>query len=132
MGNLLTRRDMLMRRFQQELASPAKDVTDVNPFLQKLYVIVDRHLSDSSFSVDQLAFEAAVSISTLNRKLAALIGLSASELIKKYRLKKAAELLTHGHGVAETAYQIGYDSPAHFSTIFKTVYGVAPSEYKRN
>ena len=139
-SNLLNRQQQLQQHFRQKLVTPVQAGTDdglaitveVSPFLQKLYDKIDQHLDNPAFSVDQLAFEAAVSSRTLHRKLTNLLGLSAAELIKNYRLKRAAELLGSGLSVAETTYGIGYDSPAHFSTIFKSVYGVTPSEYSQD
>ncbi len=134
-ANMLSRQQQLRQYFQSKLiVKPAENITvkevpATHPFLEKLYAIVDANLDDEGFSVDKLATKAAVSERTLQRKLATLIGLSPVEVIKQYRLKKATEFLKQGMGVAETTYMIGYESPAYFSTLFKSVYGVTPSEY---
>ena len=51
--------------------------------------------------------------------------------IRNYRLQYAADLLksNKGYNVTEVMYQIGIESPSHFSTSFKKLHGVSPSEY---
>ncbi len=46
------------------------------------------------------------------------------------RLKKAAELLSQGHSVNETAELVGYSDALYFSRLFKKHYGFAPSYLK--
>jgi AraC-like DNA-binding protein len=94
-----------------------------------LYSIIDEHLDDSNLNVEKLAMKAAVSHRTLNRKLSSLIGLSANELIKQYRLKRSVEFLKSGHNISETAYSVGFETHSHFTTSFKSFFGVTPTEY---
>ncbi|HET6253169.1 MAG TPA: helix-turn-helix transcriptional regulator, partial [Puia sp.] len=78
-----------------------------------------------------LAEKNAMSLRTLNRKLQAMIGLTAGDLIRQYRLQKSLSLLKSGHNVSETAYLVGFDTPAYFSQCFKDQYGVPPKDYMR-
>jgi len=64
-----------------------------NEFLLKVYKTIEDNINNSMLSVGYLATKLAVSKSTLNRKLSALTGISANELIKQYRLQRAAMLL---------------------------------------
>ena len=59
-----------------------------NEFLLKVYKTIEDNINNSTLSVGYLATNLAVSKSTLNRKLSALTGISANELIKQYRYKK--------------------------------------------
>jgi AraC-like DNA-binding protein len=74
----------------------------------------------------------AVSRSTLNRKISTLTGLSTNELIKQYRLQKAAIFLVSGKNVSETAYLAGFETPSYFTQCFKEFYKITPKEYCRN
>lgn len=137
--NLLTRRAQLQAYFQRQLAQPAADTTDLllvsdppgstHPFLEKLYAFVEERLDDSTFKAEDLASAVSMTRRTLHRKLVALVGLPPQEIIRQYRLRRATDLLRAGRNVSETAYLIGYDSPAHFTTIFKEFYGQTPSEF---
>jgi AraC-like DNA-binding protein len=49
--------------------------------------------------------------------------------MRQYRLKRATQLLQSGHNVSETAYLVGYESPAHFTATFKAFYQQTPSEF---
>lgn len=130
--NLLTRqqklRDYYFRQFGQP-EGPLETQAIADVFVQKLYEILDRHLDDSSFSVEDLALEVGMSRRTLHRKLTAVTNLTANELIRNYRLKKAAILLKSGKSPSETAYLVGFESPAYFATSFKEFYRRTPSEY---
>jgi len=48
-------------------------------------------------------------------------------------LQRAAELMrkNEGYNVTEVMYQIGIESNSYFSTSFKKLHGVSPSEFLR-
>lgn len=125
--NLLMRQQILRDYYYQQFTQPdATDSTDQSQpgileddFLRQLYTAIDTHLDDSTFGVEELARIVGMSRRTLNRKLAAVANQSANDIIRQYRLKRAAQFLRAGYNVSETAYLIGYESPAHFSLIFK-------------
>lgn len=100
-----------------------------NPFLEKLYSIMESQMDNSEFSVTELAMLLSLSPRTLHRKVIALIGIPPNEVIKKFRLKKASELLKQGYNISETAYMVGFESPSYFGQCFKEMYEVTPSEF---
>lgn len=60
------------------------------------------------------------------------IGTSPQKYILRYRLGKAAELLSqYSCSVSEAARSCGYKDTFNFSKMFKKEYGISPSEYKR-
>ncbi|MFD2573187.1 response regulator [Spirosoma soli] len=130
--NLLARQQRLRMLYQQQLARPELPQpmeTVQDGWLRTLYSVLDAHLDDSSFSVEQLAQYMALSSKTLLRKIQALTQLSTNDLIRRYRLRKAVDLLRAGHGVSETAYMVGFDTPSYFGQCFKEVYHVTPREF---
>lgn len=99
-------------------------------FIQKIKIILDKNLSDSSFGVEQLAAAANLSSSQLLRKLKALTNLTTVEFIRVYRLEKAAILLKQKNAtVSEVAYQTGFENLSYFTKVFQERYHVLPSEY---
>ncbi|MBF9220249.1 two-component regulator propeller domain-containing protein [Hymenobacter ruricola] len=97
-------------------------------FLEKFDAAVLAHLSDETYGVDQLGQELGLSRTQLHRKLKALTGQAPGEYLRNTRLLRALALLQAKVGtVAEVAYQVGYGSPAHFSTAFSRQFGYAPS-----
>ncbi|MFT3674274.1 MAG: ATP-binding protein [Chitinophagaceae bacterium] len=108
-------------------ADPLPEITD--PFLIQLYKEMDAKLEDPELGVDYLCKVMAMSRSTLNRKLKSLLNISTNDLIRQYRLQKAASLITEGLDIASAAYQVGFSSPSYFSQCFKEKYGVTPSDW---
>jgi len=122
----------LLYAFLQQSASE-KSLPDffktTDDFLMNLYAIIENNLDASSLSVGFLARNLAMSKSTLNRKLLLRTGLSPNEIIKRYRLQKAAVLLLSGKNVSEAAYSCGFETPSYFTQCFKKFYKITPKKY---
>jgi signal transduction histidine kinase/ligand-binding sensor domain-containing protein/DNA-binding NarL/FixJ family response regulator len=132
--NLLERQQKLRDRIQQELGVPDEPPGEPVPqdiFLTKLYARLDEHLDDDNFGVDQLVELVHLSRSSLHRKLKALTGLSTTEVVRNYRLKKACVFLREGFTSSDAAYKTGFGSPAYFTKCFREVYGITPGDYLR-
>jgi signal transduction histidine kinase/AraC-like DNA-binding protein len=132
--NLLVRQQTLRAHYQERLTQAdvpfqGQSETMTDKFLQKLYGLIELHLDDSQFGVEELAHEVGMSRRTLYRKLTAVANLTINDFMRQYRLKRGIQFLREGHNVSETAYLIGYESPAHFTTIFKEFYHKTPSEF---
>jgi signal transduction histidine kinase/ligand-binding sensor domain-containing protein/AraC-like DNA-binding protein len=132
-NNLIQQRDRLREHFKKEGIFQIDD-TNVTPtdkiFLTKALDIINKHLSDESFSVDVFANEIAMSRSQLGRKLVALVGESPGDLIRRIRLTKAAKLIEENFGnISEIAAEVGFNNPSNFARSFKTQFGVSPSDY---
>ncbi|GAA4413583.1 hypothetical protein GCM10023187_42040 [Nibrella viscosa] len=131
-SSLLNYQMVLRSYFNQQLAqvAPAQQANAVeNAFLQKLYHILEEHLEDKQFGVEDLAAAVSMSSRSLNRKLSSLLGITSREVIRNYRLKKAAELLKAGFGIWETSDRVGFDTPSYFGQCFKEFYGFTPTQY---
>ena len=132
--NLITRREELRRRFSTATIIKPSEVTATSidkAFLEKAIKCVETHFEDEQFGVEDLAQEAAMSVSQLNRKLHALIDQPAGELIRSMRLQRAADLLRQNAGtVAEISYKLGFTDQAYFSRAFKKQFRCTPSKYK--
>lgn len=111
--------------------SPKVEVQSADEkFLLKVKESILSRLSDEQLSVESLAEEIGLSRSQLLRKITALTGVSVNELIRTFRLQKAAQLLEQNWApVTQVAYEVGYSNLSYFSKMFKEQYGVLPSEY---
>jgi len=99
-------------------------------FLDELYKIMDRELSNDEFNVSAIVEEMHLSHSKFIYKVKGLTGLTPSDFFKTYKLNKAAALLRKGeYNVSEVAYMTGFSTLAHFSKVFKKKFGVSPSQY---
>ncbi|MEY8021630.1 helix-turn-helix domain-containing protein [Muriicola sp. SD30] len=92
---------------------------------------IESNLNNDQFGVDALAQAVGMSRSSLHRKLRKLLGISTSQFIREYRLKRALEILRDENVTAsETAYRVGFNSPTYFNTCFHKFFGFTPGEVK--
>ncbi len=131
--NLIHQREQLRKRFSKSsVISPAEVSTfsTDQAFLGKTIKIIESNYGDDQFSVEMLAENLNMSLTQLNRKLNALIDQPPGQLIRSFRLQKAADLLEEKAGsVSEICYKVGFSDNAYFSRAFKKQFGVSPSEY---
>ncbi|MBE7170221.1 MAG: helix-turn-helix domain-containing protein [Williamsia sp.] len=133
--NILDRQQQLRSFYNRQLTvagEPLQREEKTDLFLQQVYEQVEKHLDDTQFTVEKLAASVAVSTRTLVRKLNAIAAITPADLVKQYRLKRAAELLKEGKPVAEVAWSVGYETRNYFSTAFKAFYGITPSEWGKS
>lgn len=105
---------------------------DNDPFLKRLYETVDKNIDNDAFGVEQLADALSISRASLHRKAKTLTDMTSSELLRSYRLRRAAEFLLQHQTIAEAAYNTGFASPSYFTRSFKELYGITPTEYLKN
>ena len=132
-SNLLKSRELLNKTYLEKPFAPVaslavSQVDDI--FLHKLNDYLEENLSNEALSVEMLADTMGMSTSSLYRKVKGLSGLSPNDFIRIARLKKAILLMQNGENrISEIAFQVGFSSPAYFSTCFQKQYGKTPSEY---
>lgn len=101
-------------------------------FLSNLNSIIERHISDESFSVKQLEDELFMSHSSLNRKMASLLNATPVDYMRTVRLQAAAAILKDNDvNVSEVCYMVGFSTRQYFYKCFKDYYGIAPVEYAK-
>lgn len=100
-------------------------------FLDKLYELMETHISDQNLNVATISKELLISHSKFNYKLKELTGETPGNLFRKFKLNKAARMLREGkYNVSEVAYSTGFGTVSYFSVAFKKQFGVSPSEYR--
>ena len=115
---------------QKDKVEEAKVKGNDELLMERIMKVVNKHLSDSDFSVDTLTTEVGISRTQLHRKMKEMTGLPVSEFIRNIRLEQAARLLEEQKiNVTQVAYTVGFNNPAHFSTVFKKQFGISPTEY---
>ncbi len=132
--NLVTQRELLRQKYD-------KQVIDLKPtevtlpsievkFIEKAKAIVEKHIAESEFDVEQFANEMNLTSVVLRRKIKAVTNQSVTEFVRKYRLHKAANLLlSDTDNVSTIAYQVGFESLSYFTKAFQKEFGKLPSEY---
>ena len=134
--NLLDTRAKMQARYAslpviEPSANPDLQLEDA--FLLRIREVVEADLSDAEFEMPRLERALGMSRSQIFRKVKALTGQSPSVYIRSIRLHKSKELLLDaGKTIAEVAYEVGFATPAYFSTAFLEEFGVNPSEFKQS
>ena len=131
--NLLDSREKLRVLYEKK---HTRDLLGVNPsgeedrFTQKFFQLIEENIANPELNIDMICRELGQSRTNLYRKLKAITDLSPVELIHKYRLEMAADLLLHSnYAISEIATYTGFNSHAYFTSCFRATYGCTPSEY---
>ena len=131
--NLIDNRASLRKQFAKTFdLSPSGLVLNSldEQLLSQIKLIVENHIDDSSFSVDQLARAVNMSRTKMYRKIKGLTGKSPNQIIRGFRLKRAAQLFGTGqYNVSDVSYMVGYNDVKSFREQFKKEFGVNPSAY---
>ena len=102
-------------------------------FISRFKTVVEKRLSDSNLSVEDLASDMGLSRVQLYRKVKALTGSSPIDLLRKARLAQAQKLLQESTlSVSEIAYQVGFASPSYFTKCYKDEFGTVPGEARKS
>lgn len=96
-------------------------------FLENLVDLVETHIDDEAYSIQQLAADMSLSRSQLHRKIVALTNQTPSQFVRMLRLQKAKKMLEDRQAtVSEVAYACGFKTPSYFSRCFQEAYGQSP------
>lgn len=132
--SLLANRNRLKEHFTADISSTLKTQT-VNKldrkFVNEFTSFVESNLSNEEFTIEDICKSLGISKVQLYRKVKALLGINVSDYILNSRLSKAKYMLQHeDFTIAEIAFKVGFSSPAYFSTVFKSKFGVTPKAFK--
>jgi signal transduction histidine kinase/ligand-binding sensor domain-containing protein/DNA-binding response OmpR family regulator len=98
-------------------------------FMDRILKVVDEHISEEEFTIEDFGHEVGMSRSQMFRKIKALTGKSCSVYLRSVRLARAKNMLqNHEANISEIAYSVGFGSPSYFARCFKEEFGYAPSE----
>ena len=115
---------------QATIIAPPEAATE-NEFVIKVRGVIEEHLEDYDFSVEQLCKKIFMSHSQLHRKLHALVGCSPNKFIRMIRLARAQALLVKSNdSISTIALACGFNDPGYFARVFKQEFGCTPQEWK--
>jgi AraC-like DNA-binding protein len=85
----------------------------------------------ANWSVSKLAIKCGVSIRTLEQYFLKIMGKPPKTWMAEQRQFQAIKLLSSGCSVKETAIELGYQHPQHFSREFKKQYSCCPTKFNQ-
>ena len=132
--NLIEQRQRLRELYtNKEVQVDPKKVTVTSidqKFLEKVLELLETNFSDPDFGVPEMQQSLAMSKTQLHRKLKALTNEPPGELLRNFRLKRAAQLLSQkANSVTQIAYEVGFNNLSYFAKCFKELFGISPSSY---
>ena len=132
--SLLANRVTLKEHYTSELPSNLKTQTVGKidrKFVNEFTALVERNVANEAFTVEDICKDMGISRVQLYRKVKALMNVNVNDYILNIRLQKAKYLLQHEDlSISEISYKVGFSSPAYFSTVFKSKFGMTPKTFK--
>jgi len=124
-NNLLVKHKKLTDNINRGVKATSQDVV----FIKKLHLLLDEQIDNSKLSIDIIASQLNMSISTFSRWHKKIIKSSPNQYLKEYRLNRAKEMIQLNYGnVSEIALKTGFSSLSYFSTVYTDFFGINPSD----
>jgi len=121
--------DMMETLLGNSTASLVSGRSDI--IILRAKTMIARRLGDSRLSIDQIASELGISANYL-AKLFRKEGTTVMRYVLEKRLERAHGLIKqfgqHRLQIQEIAYLCGFESPSHFSRMFKQHFGISPRD----
>lgn len=134
MKSLLANRSRLKEHYMVDTSSGLKSHAGSKldrKFINEFKALIESNIANENLSVEEICKQLGISRVQLHRKINALLGCNVNDYILNTRMQKAKYLLQHEElAIGEVAYRVGFSSPAYFSTVFKSKFGITPRAFK--
>lgn len=132
---ILRNRRRMQHNFSKEMDIDVLDIANESrdkKFIDQVMEVAKSNYRNSYFEVGDFAEALGISRSLLNKKLQSLIGQSAGQFIRTYRMNVAKELIlknrvTKAMNISEIAYEVGFNDSKYFTRCFTRQFNVTPS-----
>jgi len=134
--NLLQSRLLLQGKFTAEQQTEEKlDKLELSSpdeqLMERVMRVINKNMDNADLNVESFADQVGVSRVHFYRKIKELTGQSPRDFLKTIRLKEAARLLREKNlDITSVSDATGFKTLSTFSTSFKALYGMTPSEYQ--
>ncbi|MEV4884104.1 helix-turn-helix transcriptional regulator [Chitinophaga ginsengisegetis] len=95
-----------------------------------LMLLMQSHYKEN-ISLEQYAFLANCSLSTFKRRFNQTFRTNPGKWIMQRRLEEAYQLLRSEMNITQIAYEVGFETPAHFIASFREKYGNTPKQMQQ-
>lgn len=133
---IITNQEKIVEKFSTSLDPYPSDIALNNldeAFVSKMIEYIEAHISEPDLDHTKLCEVTSMSRSLLYTKCKTITGFGVHSFIKSIRLKKGLKILLEGKmNISQTAFQVGFTTPSHFTKSFTKQYGVSPTEYLNN
>jgi AraC-like DNA-binding protein len=122
-------REILYRVLQGPMGWMLRDIATPDTSLARINRVVQRIRQDFAcpLRMEELAGDAAMSVSAFHRHFKAVTALSPLQYQKQIRLLQArTRLIASGNNVSAVAHEVGYESSTQFSREYARAFGLPP------
>lgn len=103
-----------------------------NMIIERASKYIHQNYAQKGLTLNEIAQRNHVSPNYLSYLFKKITGFNLWEYVVKLRMEESKRLILHTDlRRYEISEQVGYESPEHFSKIFKKYYGISPSEMKK-
>jgi signal transduction histidine kinase/DNA-binding response OmpR family regulator len=100
-------------------------------FAMDLQTILNDHITNPDFNVEQFCSVTNLSRTQLHRKITSVTGQSATAFIRTQRVKMAADLLkSKSNSISDVCYGVGFNDTSYFTKCFKDILGSTPKAFQ--
>ncbi len=124
-------REILYRVLQGPMGWMLHAIATPDTALARMNRVIQRIRQDYArpLRMEELAEEAAMSVSAFHRHFKAVTALSPLQYQKQIRLLQARTwLISAGYSVTTAAHEVGYESPTQFSREYARAFGLPPAK----
>ena len=136
-GNIVERQRLMRQKYAKAIESQEQPENVVEPrdmaFIERLNGVIFERMTNGDISVEIVATLMCMTGQQLRRKLFATTGETPAYYIKRTQMQEAKRMMDEQREIAinEVAMRCGYCDTSHFTRSFKSVYGVTPSQYRK-
>lgn len=110
---------------------PEGDAPADSGLRRRFEALVDAHFAEH-LAVSDYAARLGITPTHLSRVMRAATGRPATAAILERIIREARRDLAYSNlSIAQVAYGLGYDDPAHFSKVFRRATGLSPRDFRR-
>lgn len=124
-------RDVRKQQEEQVVLSDSGKPGDKSKYIKEALTYIAEHYGDSDISIGTISEAIGISEGHLSHLFKKETDYTVAAYITRYRMRAAMKLLEDCRNrVSEVAEKVGYRDITYFSSTFKKIVGMTPSEYQ--
>lgn len=127
--------EYIARYYASQLSLQTKSSSDLLTRFENLlnrYYAEGMHQAHGLPTVKYCAQELFLSTNYFGDLIRKMTDDTASDVIRRFVMQRAQQLLISGTSITATDEQLGFDYPQHFTRMFKKHFGMSPSQYLKH
>ncbi len=125
----------MIKRIKTPLAIPYEKLNMVNyndEYLRKIVDCIAKDYTDKGLTITKISEKTGISSSKIAQVIQLSFNLSFKQYLNTIRLSEAQRLFREtDRQISEISYSVGYQNITHFYRVFKQVYKISPSEFRK-